>query len=1250
MANISASTGPYYIYLDTDVNLTMSGASGNSVYEYNVNKTVKRGSSLVTNANVYKGMVYKDEDADRALVEKIGDRFLGNLEVPFPAVWEEGDGFKPHAGQYGIFTVDSPSEGRQKIFYAYAIKGKDVSYILNKYNYLSEPINGHACPEQKLPFTVVWDRNNTCDTSMLYPLEGAWVTLEGSATTHTVQMSSWSNANVWGYNIRQKPDSFYYSWTGTGTTLNITIPENNSKYERKYAVFASQTYSSFYCPSTTFYFFQKSNLFFNLITTATTVDEDGGWVYFYYETNISTFNPKDLLFKVNGFEWDAKSVTSGVTSIRFLPNPDNENKQGTVEFYLYMDGEEPDRLLATAYVTQLGQDEIEYFNTDTSLRYLSPSGGTETIYFNTNISVGDLSVNVDYDDGQGNLVVVSSGYTIYPDRLVLNYPENDSDEPYYWFVVFWRSHPRPMVYEKLAQIQLIQYPDSQPQPSYYFNLITTGATVPASGGTARIYYDTNIPLSKIEVSPSSYITNVVKNSGYTDITVGEYYNPNVTYRNFRVYFNYAEDGIDKEVLGYTVITQMSLTSFILLDKESVLPQIGGILDIRVSTDFGSNEITVGNSDWLTYGERTRSGKIITYRFAYLTYTGQTGRDGYVTFTTPIGDFTASVTQIGRYFSCEDVKQVPSNGTSRLSISYLTNVPLEDITVSASSSAITIISYSATTAYISVGPWEPTDGSNRTMYVTFKYEAIPGSGIMVERETKIVQLGGAAYILVVNSAVTTSADEHDVTIYYYSNIDPSGILIEKEGASEMIESFSVSEESDTMYDIVVHLNANTGETRTAALRLSSTYVSSAPYIYITQLVDEQYFNLVTTSLTLDWSGGTAVVEYDTNLPIDYVSAYTSYWADIVSQDATSVTIEYGAYNTSGYTRNGYVDLRTPLGEYEAALVQPGPDVPNFRFLTASERTFDSGTTAVTIEWETTYSAVSYSYRAVYRGDTLDITDVYYAETTSASSITFSPPINVWTEPQNYYFDFYLKEPFTQLGRQKITIMGVPEAPVWSSVTLYIRSSQNLAPNPNYYRTGAVRWEWEGLSRAVFITHSGITTLNGLPWWEFTYQLDENSLDEPVSTYNITVTNNEFEECTALGDYYCNKELRGANYVYTWERTPYHAEEVIIGEGITRLGNHMGSSVIDNFNPATYVLGGTDTYFFPNPYVIPSTAQYIELPRTLRTIEPYVFYQCATNEIHYRGTKDQWKGSVYLMPDWCYPAGQWTVICTDGNLEY
>ena len=1248
MANISASTGPVYIYLDNDINLTMSGASGNSIYEYNVNKAVKRGSSLVTNANVYKGAVYKDEDADGALVEKIGDRFLGNLEVPFPAIWEDGDGFKPHAGQYGIFTVDSPSAGRQKIFYAYAIKGKDVSGVMGKYNRLSEPINGHACPEQKLPFTVVWDRNNTCDTSMLYPLEGAWVTLEGSATTHTIQMNDWSNAVVWGYNIRQKPDSFYYSWTGTGTTLNITIPENNSKYERKFAVNVSQSpLSPFICPSNTFYFFQKSNLFFNLITTATTVDEDGGVVDFNYETNISTFNPKDLLVKVNGFDTRFVNVTSGSTQVDFYPNPDNENKQGTVEFYLYMDGEEPDRLLATAYVTQLGQDENEYFNTDTSERYLSPSGGTETIYFDTNISVEDLRAGVQYFSDADGQIIVHTGYTLYSNRLVIDYPANDSENHnYYWDVTIWRYHPSPMQSEKLATIEMIQRPDSQPQPIYYFNLITTGATVPASGGTARIYYNTNIPLSKIDVTVKYVDGTIEKTSSYTDVTIGEYYSPNESGRFFYVQF----DTYGGEHIRYLVeITQPSLTSFIVLDKESVLPQIGGILDVRVSTDFANNDITVGNSDWLTYFERKRSGKTITYRFTFLTYTGQTGRDGYVTFTTPIGDFNASVTQIGRYFFVYDsVKQVPFYRTPRLGIGYDTNVPLEDITVSASSSAITILSYSTTNAYVSVEPWETTDGGIRTMYVTFKYEAIPGRGIMEEREVKIVQRGGEAYISVVNSAVTTSADEHDITVYYYSNIYPTEVSINKEGASEMIDSFNVSEVSDTMYDIVVHLNANTGETRTAALRLSSQYTDSV-YAYITQLADNQYFNLVTTSLTLDWSGGTAVAEYDTNLPIDYVSAYTSYWADIVSQDATSVTIEYGEYKTSGYTREGYVDFRTPLGDYEVALVQPGPDVPDFAFLTPSERTLDWDTSSVTIEWQTTYSAVSYTYRA----RTLDTLDNYYQATTTASSITFSPPVNIWTEPQTYYFTFYLEtEPWhTSLGQQKITIMGVPEAPVWSSATLYMRSSQmGVIPDADKYRSGAVRWEWKGLSRTVSVAHSGITTLNGLPWWEFTYQLSENDAQEPVSSYYFCVTNSEFGEQTALGDYYCNKELRGTNYVYTWERTPYHAEEVIIGEGITKLGSKISNTAYSSFNPATYVLGGTDTYFFPNPYVIPSTAQYIELPRTLRRIEAYVFYQCATNEIHYNGTMAQWKSSVYLVPDWCYPAGQWTVVCTDGNLEY
>lgn len=1235
MANITASTGPYYIYLDTDVNLTMSGASGNSIYEYNVNKAVKRGSSLVTNANVYKGMVYKDEDADGALVEKIGDRFLGNLEVPFPAIWEEGDGFKPHAGQYGIFTVDSPSAGRQRIFYAYAIKGKEVSYVLNKYNYLSEPINGHACPEQKLPFTVVWDRNNTCDTSMLYPLEGAWVTLEGSATTHTVQMSSWSNATLFTYNIRQKPDSFYYSWTGTGTTLNITIPENNSKYERKFAVFASQTNSPFQCPSNTFYFFQKSNLFFNLITTAVTVDADGGTVNFYYNTNMDL---DDLRIKVDGLEGEVTSVNSGYTSISFPANDRTSVRSGKVEFYLYMDLEEPDRLLGTAYVTQEAADEQQYFNLITESLNVQYSGGTFNIYYNTNIPASALTLTPSY-----GTEVIGSGYTFYQDRLEIVVPPNETGLMRYF--TLYISKTGDTGYLAISAV----YQSPEPQPSYYFNLITTGATVPASGGTARIYYNTNIPLSKIEVSQNPVITNVDKNSNYADITVGEYYNPDVTGRNFRVYFYYTEDGIDRELLGYTEITQLSLTSFILLDKESVLPQMGGILDVRVSTDFTNNEITVGNSDWLTYFERTRSGNVITYRFTFLEYTGQTGRDGYVTFTTPIGDFNASVTQIGRFFDLYDnVKQVTFYGTPRLGIAYDTNVPIGDITVSASSSAITILQYSTTDAYIRVEPWETTDGGIRTMYVTFKYEAIPGTGIMEERETKIVQRGGEAYISVVNSAVTTSADEHDITIYYYSNIYPTEVFFYKEGASEMIESFNVSEISDTMYGIVVHLNANTGETRTAAFRLSSHYTDSV-YAYITQLADNQYFNLVTTSLTLDWSGGTAVAEYDTNLPIDYVSAYTSYWADIVSQDATSVTIEYGEYNTSGYTREGYVDFRTPLGDYEVALVQPGPDVPDFAFLTPSERTLDWDTSSVTIEWQTTYSAVSYTYRA----RTLDTLDNYYQATTTASSITFSPPVNIWTEPQTYYFTFYLEtEPWhTSLGQQKITIMGVPEAPVWSSATLYMRSSQmGVIPDADKYRSGAVRWEWKGLSRTVSVAHSGITTLNGLPWWEFTYQLSENDAQEPVSSYYFCVTNSEFGEQTALGDYYCNKELRGANYVYTWERTPYHAEEVIIGEGITKLGSKISSTAYSSFNPATYVLGGTDTYFFPNPYVIPSSAQYIELPRTLRRIEAYVFYQCATNEIHYNGTMAQWKSSVYLVPDWCYPAGQWTVICTDGNLEY
>lgn len=1242
MANISASTAPSYIYLDNDVNLSMSGASGNSIYEYNVNKAVKRGSSLVTNANVYKGMVYKDEDKDTAVVDKIGDRFLGNLEVPFPAIWEEGDGFKPHAGQYGIFTVDSPSAGRQMIFYAYAIKGKQVGSFRQKYNYLSEPINGHACPEQKLPFTVVWDRNNTCDTSMLYPLEGAWVTLEGSATTHTVQMSSWSNAVVYGHNIRQKYDGWDYYYPTNGSTLSITIPENNSKYERKFEVNVSQsTLTPILCPSNTFYFFQKSNLFFNLITTATTVDEDGGVVYFYYETNISTFNPKDLLVKVNGFDTRFVNVTSGSTQVDFYPNPDNENKQGTVEFYLYMDGEEPDRLLATAYVTQLGQDETEYFNTDTSLRDLSPSGGTETLYFNTNISLEDLSVDVFYDDGHGNQVVVSSGYTIYPDRLVLNYPENDSDESHSWFVVFWRKHPYPMVYERLAYIQLMQYPNSHPQPNYYFDLITTEATVPASGGTARIYYNTNIPLSGIWISvyqvPEGIVTDMDKNSGYTDFTIDANYSPTGTARKAYVHFDYTIDGASNT--DYAEITQLSLGTFEILDRDILVAQVGGSYAISVLTDIDPSYISVETSDWLTYEYNYSIPSGFTYVFSCSAYTVQTGRDGYVMFSTPIGDFAASVTQIGRYFILPvTAAQVPVSG-GQVYISYETNIPYDELEVSTSNNDVEILSRNASRTTVSVAPWQTTEGGNRTMLVNFKWEVIPGIGFKVQNNFTISQRSVDGYIRFVGSAVTTSAEEQDVTIGFYTNILLETIYINMvSGPVDAVEWWQTDKYSDDYYDFTVHLNANTGQTRTMGFRFTSAYFPPAD-VYITQLTEDQYFNLITTALTLDWSGGTAIVEYDTNLPIDYVSAYTSYWGSVTFQDDTSVTIEYGAYNTSGYTRNGYVDLRTPLGEYEAALVQPGPDVPNFRFLTASERTFDSGTTAVTIEWETTYSAVTYTCGK----------DASY--TTTASSMTYCPPLNIWTEPQDYYVTFYLDtDPRINLGRQKITIMGVPEAPVWSSVTLYMRSSQNLAPNPDYYRTGAVRWEWKGLSRTVFIAHSGITTLNGLPWWEFTYQLEENDAAEPVSTYDVVLTNNEFEECTALGDYYCNKNLRGANYVYTWERTPYHAEEVIIGEGVTRLGNEMGISVTDNFNPATYVLDGTYSYFFPNPYVIPSTAQYIELPRTLRTIEPYVFYQCATNEIHYRGTKDQWKGSVYLMPDWCYPAGQWTVICTDGNLEY
>ena len=450
-------------------------------------------------------------------------------------------------------------------------------------------------------------------------------------------MSSWSNAFVIGYSIRQKYDGWAYSYYATGSTLNITIPENNSKYERRFEVNVSQSViGPFICPSNTFYFFQKSNLFFNLITSAVTIGATGGTVDFYYNTNMDL---DDLRIKVDGLEGEVTSVNSGYTSVSFPANDRTSVRSGKVEFYLYMDFEEPDRLLGTAFVTQEAASEQQYFHLITDRLFPPAEGGTFDVFFNTNIPVSALTLQ------RGDVEPVN--YTFYSNKLTITLPPNDWDQLKYYTFAFATGGTT--IWDDGNPAIVACYQDAPSKPNYYFNLITTGATVPASGGTARIYYDTNIPLSTITVAYTSDDSVSVgeKQSNYIDFTLGANYSPIGAGKTIYLYFGYTIDGVFNT--DYAEITQTSLPYLRILENPIYTSANAGNFGIRVETNIPKANINViipnnEGGNWMTAQGWMSGVAVDTYVVAKQENSGSTERSGTVYFGTPDGMWTASVIQ------------------------------------------------------------------------------------------------------------------------------------------------------------------------------------------------------------------------------------------------------------------------------------------------------------------------------------------------------------------------------------------------------------------------------------------------------------------------------------------------------------------------------------------------------------------------------------------------------------------------------